>query len=212
MKLIVISDAGVLENEAVIVTKLFEAGLESFHLRKHKISTRKTKAFISAIPAHFHNRIIIHSHHNLARHFNLKGIHLTKTHKKRKFRTWLYIKLIKLKNPSILITTSYDTIGKLFEANTSPYKYNYVFLSPIFESITSKFQGGYTTHSLKSALAKTEYKVIARGGVDINAIEKVNEIGFEGLAFYNSIWKRKDPVGEFNAIVEKFQELKIPIE
>lgn len=53
MKLIVISDAGVLENEAVIVTKLFEAGLESFHLRKHKISTRKTKAFISAIPAHF---------------------------------------------------------------------------------------------------------------------------------------------------------------
>jgi thiamine-phosphate pyrophosphorylase len=211
MKLIVISNSGILENEPAIVTKLFEAGLETFHLRKHKTSTKKTKDFINAIPKHFHNRIIIHSHHNLARLFNLKGIHLTKTHKKRKLRTWIMLKLIKLKNPAIIISTSYDNIGKLFEQQES-YKYNYVFLSPIFESITSKFQGGYTTHSLKSALSKSEYKVIARGGVDINAIEKAHEIGFEGLAFYNSIWKRKDPVAEFNAIVEKFQELKIPIE
>jgi thiamine-phosphate pyrophosphorylase len=211
MKLIVISNSGIMENEAIIVTKLFEAGLETFHLRKHKVSTKKTKDLISAIPAHFHNRIVVHTHHNLARHFRLKGIHLTKTHKKRKFRTWLILKLIKLKNPNILISTSYDTIGKLFEQH-DPYNYNYVFLSPIFESITSKFQGGYTHHSLRSALTKTSYKVIARGGVDIHAIEKAHEIGFEGLAFYNSIWKRKDPVAEFNSIVEKFQELKIPIE
>lgn len=211
MKLIVISNSAMMENEASIITRLFEAGLETFHLRKHKVSTRKTKELISAIPAHFHNRIVIHTHHNLARHYNLKGIHLTKTHKKRKLRTWLILKLIKLKNPNILISTSYDTIGKLFEQPDS-YKYDYVFLSPIFESITSKFQGGYTVHSLRSALSKTSYKVIARGGVDINAIEKANEIGFEGLAFYNSIWKRKDPIGEFNSIVEKFLELKIPIE
>ncbi len=211
MKLIVISTSGIMENEANIVTKLFEAGLENFHLRKHKISTRKTKEFISAIPAHFHNRIIIHSHHNLARQFNLKGIHLTKTHKKRKLRTWIILKLIKLKNPNIIISTSYDTIGKLFEHNKD-YKYDYVFLSPIFESITSKFQGGYTHYSLKSALSKTPYNVVARGGVDITAIEKAYEIGFVGLAFYNSIWKRKNPLAEFNAIVERFQELKIQIE
>lgn len=211
MKLIVISNSGIVENEAIIVTKLFEAGLETFHLRKHKISTKKTKEFISSIPAHFHNRIVVHSHHNLARYFTLKGIHLTKTHKKRRFRTWLMLKLIKLKNPHIIITTSFDTIGKLFETNSN-YNYDYVFLSPIFDSITSKFQGGYTNYSLKSALTKSVHKVIARGGVDINAIEKAHEIGFEGLAFYNSIWKRKDPVAEFNNIIEKFEELKIPIE
>jgi thiamine-phosphate pyrophosphorylase len=211
MKLIVISNSAIMENEATIVTKLFEAGLETFHLRKHKVSTKKTRDLINAIPAHFHNRIVIHTHHNLARHFHLKGIHLTKIHKKRKLRTWFILKLIKLKNPNILISTSYDTIGKLFEHQES-YKYNYVFLSPVFESITSKFQGGYTQHSLRSALTKTSYKVIARGGVDINAIEKAYQIGFEGLAFYNSIWKRKDPVAEFNSIVEKFHELNIPIE
>lgn len=211
MKLIVISSSSTIENEAQIVTKLFEAGLETFHVRKHKLTTKKTKDFISQIPEHFHNRIIIHSHHNLARKFNLKGIHLTKSHKKNKFQTWLSLKILKLRNPNIIITTSYSNIGQLFEKNEH-YNYAYVFLSPIFDSFNSKFQGGFTSHSLKSAIEKTDLKIIARGGVDITTVEKANNIGFYGLAFYSSIWKKKDPIEEFNKIVEKFQELNIPIE
>lgn len=210
MKLIVISSSSSIENETMIVTRLFEAGLETFHLRKHKLSTRKTKEFISQIPVHFHNRIVIHSHHNLARKFNLKGIHLTKSHKKRKFSTWLTLKLIKLKNPNMIITTSYNSIGQILEP--SKYNYAYAFLSPIFDSLSSKFQGGFTEHSLRSAIQKSKLKITARGGVDISAISKAQDIGFDGLAFYSSIWKKKDPLKEFNAIIEKFQELKIPIE
>ena len=101
MKLIVISSSSSLENEAKVITNLFEAGLETFHLRKHKQSTKNTKELLKDIPAHFHNRIIIHSHHKLAYKFNLKGIHLTKTHIKQKFKTWLTVKIIKLKNPEI---------------------------------------------------------------------------------------------------------------
>ncbi|MGQ0828615.1 MAG: thiamine phosphate synthase [Bacteroidota bacterium] len=211
MKLIVISSSSPIENEVNIVTKLFEAGLETFHLRKHKLSTKKTREFISRIPEHFHNRIVIHSHHDLARRFNLKGIHLTKSHKKNNIRTWLSLKILKLKNPHIVTTTSYSSIGQLLETG-GRYKYDYVFLSPIFDSLSSKFQGGFTAYSLKSAIEKTELKVIARGGIDISTIEKAHDIGFDGLAFYSSIWKKKDPLEEFNKAVEKFQELKIPIE
>ncbi len=211
MKLIVISSSSDIENEVQLITKLFEAGLETFHMRKHKLSTKRTKEFINQIPAHFHNRIVIHSHHKLARKYKLKGIHLTKSHKRKKFQTWLSLKLLKLKNPNIIITTSYNNIGQLFEKN-SRYRYDYVFLSPIFDSFSSKFQGGFTAHSLKSAIEKTESKVIARGGVAVSSIEKANEIGFKGLAFYSDIWKKKDPLGEFNKILERFEELKIPIE
>jgi thiamine-phosphate pyrophosphorylase len=211
MKLIVISSSSTIENEAQIITNLFEAGLETFHLRKHKLSTKKTKDLIKSIPLHFHNRIIIHSHHKLAYKFNLKGIHLTKTHIKQKIKTWLIIKIIRLKNPEINITTSYSNIGQLLNINQRR-EYSYVFLSPIFDSLSSKFQGGFTEHSLRSAIQKTTLKVVARGGIDISAIEKGNAIGFDGLAFYSSIWKKKDPVAEFNKIVEKYQELKIPIE
>ncbi|MFL5766049.1 MAG: thiamine phosphate synthase [Bacteroidia bacterium] len=211
MKLVVISSSANVENEAKIITSLFEAGLECFHLRKHKLSTRDTKEILNAIPEHFHDRIIIHSHHKLARKYNLRGIHLTKSHIKKRFRTWFIVRLIQLRNPGIMITTSFNTIGQLFEKNHN-YNYNYVFLSPIFDSLNSKFQGGFTEHSLRSAIQKTPFKVIARGGVDANAIEKANQIGFSGLAFYSSIWKKKDPLAEFNKMVEKFQDLKIPIE
>jgi thiamine-phosphate pyrophosphorylase len=211
MQLIVISSSSTLENEAQIITNLFEAGLETFHLRKHKLSTKKTKELLKDIPAHFHNRIIIHSHHKLAYKFNLKGIHLTKTHIKQKFKTWLTIKIIKLKNPEIKITTSFSNIGQILNTEQK-YHYSYVFLSPIFDSLNSKFQGGFTEHSLKSAIQKSQLKVVARGGVDINIIEKAKDINFDGMAFYSCIWKKKDALAEFNKLVEKFQELKIPIE
>lgn len=211
MQLIVISSSRSIENETQIVTKLFEAGLETYHLRKHKLSTKQMKEFIKAIPSHFHNRIVIHSHHNLTRKFKLKGIHLTKSHLKRKFKTWFFIKLIKINNPSIAITTSFGTIGSLLELKQD-YDYTYAFLSPIFDSLTSRFQSGFTEHSLKSAISKTKIKTVARGGVDISAIEKANTIGFSGVAFYSAIWKKKNPVEEFNKIIEKFQELNIPIE
>src|ERR1041384_3209955 len=100
MKLVIISSSASIENEAKIITSLFEAGLENFHLRKHKLSTRATKELLSEIPAHFHNRIILHSHHSLARKFKLRGIHLTKSHIKKKYRTWFLIRLIRLKNPA----------------------------------------------------------------------------------------------------------------
>jgi len=211
MKLIVISNSGQVDNEVEIVTQLFEAGLETFHIRKHKLSTRKMKEFIAAIPSHFHNRIVIHSHHKLARKFRLKGIHLTKSHKKKKWRTWLSLKLIRLRNPGVILTTSYSTIGQVL-ATKQDYNYDYVFLSPIFDNFNSKFQGGFTEHSLKSALQKTSLKIVARGGVDIVSVEHAERIGFAGMAFYSSLWKKKDPVAEFNNVVEKFQELKIAIE
>ena len=211
MKLIVISSSKTVENEAAIVTKLFESGLETYHLRKHKFSTYTMKQFLKNIPVHFHNRINIHSHHDLARKFKLKGIHLTKSHKKNAVKTWVTIKVLRFVNPDLEITTSFNNIGQLLDKK-SEYDYSYVFLSPVFDSMNSKFQSGFTEHSLSSALKKTKLKVIARGGVDLDAIEKGEKIGFNGLAFYSALWKKKEPNAEFTKVIEKFKELNIPIE
>jgi len=211
MKLIVVSNSSMMENEAKILINLFEMGLETLHLRKPRLSTKKTKDLLKSIPEKYHNRIVLHSHHNLARKFNVKGIHLTKVHKKKKFKTKFNIWLIRTKRPNITISTSYSTIGDILELHFD-YNYSYVFLSPIFDSLTSRFQGGFTEFSLKSALAKSKLKIIARGGVDFNAIEKAKEIGFAGVALNSNLWKAKNPIDEFNKMAEKFQELHIPIE
>lgn len=206
MKLIVISASEKRENEAHIITKLFENGLENFHLRKPKMSTRSLKELISEIPSQFHNRIIIHTHHKLARHFKLKGIHLTKTHLKRRFKTRLTMMMIGFKNPGIIKSRSFNKISSLFEEEIN---YDYVFLSPVFDSLTSKYQSGFTEHTLRSSLEKTKFNVIARGGIALSSIEKARDLGFKGVALYSFIWKKPDPVAEFLKVIDRCKELGI---
>lgn len=209
MKIIVISNSEPIENETEIITKLFENGLETFHLRKPKYSTKQLKNYIKKIPAHFHNRIIIHSHHNLARKFDLRGIHITKAHRRKKIKTWLNLTLLKLKKPNAVVSTSHSRLSGLFEEDG---KFDYVFLSPVFDSLSGRYQAGFTEQGLRSAVEKISFKVIARGGVDANCIEKAKNIGFAGIALFSSIWKKADPVFEFNKVAERCLSLGIKIE
>jgi thiamine-phosphate pyrophosphorylase len=206
MKIIVISSSDKKENEPQLVTKLFELGVDTFHLRKPKFTTRELASWIEAIPAHFHNRIVIHSHHKLAIKYELKGIHLTRIHKKRKFRQWFIMQRIRMKGKQIVVSTSFRKLANLYEEESS---YSYVFLSPIFDSLSGKFQSGFNEFSLKAAIEKTPHKVIARGGMDLSKIEKVAEIGFYGMAFYSTVWKSADPVESMVSIFEKLRELGI---
>src|SRR4051812_42975580 len=106
MKIILISPSKTIEDEPRIATELFEHGLETLHLRKPSMRTKEMRAYLDAIPAHFHHRIIIHSHHNLVRKYALRGIHLTHEHHKKKIRLWFRLKFLKLRNPNLLVTTS----------------------------------------------------------------------------------------------------------
>lgn len=206
MKLILISSSDKKENEPELVTKMFELGVDCFHLRKPKYTTRELSDYIKAIPAHFHNRIIIHSHHKLALRYELKGIHLTRIHKKRKLRQWFIMQRLRMKRKKIVVSVSFRKLANLYEEKDT---YSYVFLSPIFDSLSGKFQSGFNEFSLKAAIEKTPHKVIARGGMDLERLEKVKEIGFYGIAFYSTVWKSADPFNAMVKIIEKFRALGI---
>lgn len=207
MKLIVLSPStGEPEKEAVIITQLFEHGLDTFHLRKPRYSTRELREYIESIPARFHNRIVIHSHHLLALKYNLKGIHITRTHFKRKYRLWFNLRLLKMKRPDITISTSYRKLASLYEEKNI---FDYVFLAPIFDSISGKFQAGYSEHSLRAAIQKTPFKIIARGGIDFSKVQKVSEVGFAGLTLNSSLWKSDKPLEEFTRVLDEFRKLNL---
>lgn len=208
MKLILISSSGESDVEVQQVIQMFENGLQHFHIRKPKFSTNQLKKYIEEYPSKYHDRMIIHSHHLLARKFNLKGIHLSREHKATIAKTWLKLKWIQIKNPKLKVTTSFTTLAKLFETEAN---FDYVFLSPIFDSLTSKYQSGFTPATLKSSLAKSPFKVIARSGIELDKIEEVYSLGFDGAALYSSVWKKSDPVGSFTAFVKKCQELNIEL-
>ena len=210
MKIIVISPSKIKENEVKNVVQMFELGLETYHLRKPKFSTQQLKEYIQLIPKHFHNRIVIHSHHNLARHYNLQGVHYTKKHLENNFRNWWREKLLRLSTSNFIKTTSHGKLASLYDEED--INFDYVFLSPIFDTITGKYQSGYYEDSIKAAIQKTGKKVIARGGVDITRIEKANELGFYGVAFYSSLWEKENPVEEYLKVINRCKELGIPVE
>src|SRR6478735_786042 len=97
MRLIVITPSKDVPDEQTLVTKMFESGLKTLHLRKPKHSTAQMMDYIKEIPKHFHNRIVIHSHHKLALKFNLKGIHLSRTHLSKQWRYWFVRARLRLK-------------------------------------------------------------------------------------------------------------------
>jgi len=198
MKLIVLSSPKNNPAEPEIVTQFFKNGLEIFHLRKPRFSQKEMERYLNLIPGEFFNRIVIHSYHKLAVKYNLRGIHLTRRHRKQKFKTWLKTKYVKSKNPDITITASFHSLESLFEDQSN---YDYVFLSPIFDSISKgNYQGRFSGHNLEVTLSKTQQKVLALGGVDIDKLAEIKEMNFAGMVLHGAIWQSKDPVEAFRNI------------
>jgi thiamine-phosphate pyrophosphorylase len=211
MKLIVISNNKPFENEEKILTDLFESGLDTLHLRKPRMSTKGLLNLIDKIPQHFHNRIIIHSHHNLITKFDLKGIHLSKGHlrtlRKTKWKLWLLSFRKPLKN--LCLTTSFSQLHSVYEPASFDYKY--FFLNPIFDPLSGKLQNGFHEQGLKAANEKSGKKLIARGGVDLSKIERIHQLGFEGFALNSSLWNNSNPLNYFMNVVEECKRLGITI-
>ncbi len=209
MKLVIISPSERKDSELPYLLNMFEQGLPTYHLRKKKFSTRELKNFIAEIPEKYHKRIVIHTHHELAMRFNLKGVYISRSHKKRKLRTSMGMAWFKLRKRKLQVSATFRSIEDILDYNP---KYDYVFLSPVFDSLSGNFQAGFSEYTLKLTLQQTKYKVIVRGGASSDNIQKSHELGFAGVAMHSSIWKAKNPLQEFLKVKEKFNELKIPME
>lgn len=199
MKLIVVSSSKNRTDEAKVMNELFESGLNNYHLRKPLMSTQDMAKIIEAVPEHFHDRIIIHSHHKLAGRYGLKGIHLTGIHRRRKFSTWLRMRMLKMKNDALLVTTSFHKLGHVY---TNKDSYDYAFLGSIFDRLTDNFHAGYNEHSLRAVIEKTELPLIARGGTTVDTIKRCHELGFSGIAFASAIWDSPSPLETWKNILD----------
>ena len=200
MKLIVLSRNKIHKSEIGLLQHMFENGLETFHLRKPGSTTKEIEAYLNEIPQKYLNRVVLHSKHHLAPKYSLKGIHLTRKHRKSKLKTWIYVKYLKAKHPALTVSTSFHSLNSLIEHGR---KYEYVFLSPIFKSISKKnYEGKFKDLNLAVAFEKLSRNIIALGGVDLDKIPKVHEMGFQGAAVLGSIWTSADPVEKFKKINE----------
>lgn len=198
MKLILITPPNYFVEEDKIITALFEEGLDILHLRKPDTTPIYAERLLTLIPEQYHKRIVVHDHFYLKDEYRLKGIHLNN------------------RNPDIPhnykghISCSCHSLEEVKERKRA---FDYVFLSPVFDSISKlNYNAIYTDKELKQAhkAGVIDKKVIALGGIDTDNIAKVKKIGFGGVAILGALWNKFDlcNTNDYKDLIEHFKKLK----
>lgn len=192
-ELVVITSEKDFPKEAEVICNLFTKGLKTLHIRKPNASLNELRDYISNIPKPFHKRIVIHSHYQLAKEFKLKGIHLTEKARKVKFRA----------NDLKIVSASFHSTTDILKSRR---KYEYVFLSPVFDSISKQgYTSNFTNDELTLFLKKTKQHVIALGGISDKNIQAVKKLNFSGTAALGYIWESKNPLERYKKLFLKIK-------
>ncbi len=210
MKLVVITQSQKSDTEIANIIQMFEAGLETLHVRKNRFSTNELNEYIKEIPAHFHNRIIIHSHHKLALKYDLKGFHFTSTHLKHNYKLWWNTRMIYLRKPHLIKSISYKRIADLY--GEQKVKTDYCFLGTMFHNVSGELYSGFYPETVRAAIQKSGRQIIARGGVNEKSVELAHQLGFYGVALYGHLWKSTSPFEKYIEFVRYCKDNNIPIE
>ena len=200
MEIIVFTQPEYWDYEQKVIEHFFKAGLKTLHIRKPEYSTEQMMEYIEKIPKKYRDRLVIHSHHELAVQYGLKGIHITEGHRKEK--KWLDIKLFfyRVFRPKLTISTSFHSLSSFRKVKR---KYNYVILSPVFDSISKKdHKPTFPLSKIEETVSKTKYNVVAVGGIDENNLLTAQQMGFYGVGLLGSIWKDDYPEEKLKRILE----------
>ena len=178
-----------IDHESLAVTRLFQCGLQRLHLRKPESSEEEIRALLQDIPACYLNRIVIHEHFSLLNEFQLCGVHLNR------------------RNPSAPegwdghISISCHSLEELAEkkqqgyvfANGKRKHYDYLSLSPIFDSVSKKgYNSAFTAEQLMRAKAEgiIDQRVMALGGITAENVAQALDFGFGDVMVLGDAWKK----------------------
>lgn len=170
-----------IENEANYINQLFEAGLDLLHLRKPDSRIEDCERLLQEINPKWYSGIVVHDHFSLCGKYHLHGIHLNR------------------RNHQVpdgfqgSLSRSCHSFEEVTEAQKEGV-FSYVFLSPIFDSISKKgYKHCFANKDLEDAGNNgiIDKKVIALGGVIPQFIPQLRAWNFGGAAFLGDIWNRR---------------------
>lgn len=198
MKLILLTTPTFFVEEPVILNALFAEGLDVLHLRKPGGEPLFCERLLRLIDRQWHKQIVVHDQFYLQSEFHLKGIHLNS------------------RNPTPptnfqgSISRSCHTLAEVSEWKQ---KCNYVFLSPIFDSISKKgYSAAFTPQALEMAAddGTIDKRVVALGGIEPSNISLTRAYGFGGIAILGGLWRHFDfhASSSFHDIIGKFKQMR----
>lgn len=190
MKLAVITTPAFFGGEEELVRRLFDSGLERLHLRKPGATREELVRFLDSLRASDRARIVLHDHFRLCLRYGCAGVHLNS------------------RNPSLPAELEGVSVSRschsLEELGTWKESCNYLFLSPIYDSISKE---GYGSAFPREELEKAresgllDSRVYALGGVSLEHIDELRGLGFGGVAVLGALWQSSDPVACLRALL-----------
>ena len=196
--MILITEPDFIPDEEKFITAFFNEGLEILHLRKPEATALQMHELISKIDEKFHSRIMIHSHYELFETFKIRGVHFTEN-SKGQIRSYEKVQCKK----SL-------AVHELSDLKCVDNSIDYVFLSPLFSSVSKAgYSKQWNFESIKAELSEyRNFKVMALGGITLDNVKQVKELGFDDFALLGSIWEPVKSGCELSHVIEIFNRFQ----
>jgi len=193
--LIVLTSEQEIPNEAMLLNRLFEAGLEVLHLRKPFKNYEEHVAYLNLIKKEYYHRIVVHHFHELVIAFHLKGIHFKEQKRKELVENGRrYFNGLKMLGKTIS-----SSFHEPEELENCAFEFDYHFLSPVFTSISKKgYEGrGFDVNHIDKI-------IIGMGGINTETINETVKLGYKGVGVLGGIWNTENPVHSFIQLNRKY--------
>ena len=182
MKWIVVTQPYEVSREAQLIERLLDMGVDYLHLRRPQMGVEGYESLLQSIPSSLHPRLTLHDHFELSERYEVGGLHLNSRQDSI---------------PDTFCGRVSRSCHLLQEVEEWKSHVDYLFLSPIFDSISKSDYRAAFTHeelSVASACGLIDDKVVALGGVKLDNIPYLRQLGFGGVALLGDVWQRIDNV------------------
>lgn len=168
--------------EKQIITSLLQSNtIEYFHIRKPEFDKKQMLHWFEDLPLEIRKRLSVHDCTELAKELQIGGVHLNQRNN--------YEIPIGFQGR---ISRSCHTLAEVRQWKT---KCDYVFLSPIYDSISKEgYESRFSKTELKKAVEQgvIDRNVFALSGVNFERLAELKEIGFTSAAMLGCLWQEKE--------------------
>ena len=198
MKLIILTKATFFVEEDKILTTLFEEGMDNLHLYKPDSEPVYSERLLTLLSEDYYRIIIVHDHFYLREEFGLKGIHLNTADAELPYGYKGHFSC---------------TCHSIAELHDAKKKADYVFLKTIFDSQSNpQDKQTISEEELREASRKglIDKHVYAMGGINLDNIRQMRDLGFGGVVICGDLWNRFNIHQEqdYKDLISHFQKLQ----
>ncbi|MDE5730534.1 MAG: thiamine phosphate synthase [Alistipes sp.] len=196
MRLIAVTEPTFRADEPEAIRLLLDEGIDRIHLRKPGSDECRMRRLVESLPGECFPRLTLHDHLPLAVEYGIGGVHLSGRNPEPPARF------------GGLLSRSCHSLRELAACREE----DYLFLSPIFDSISKAgYRAGFSARELSEAACAGVItgRTVALGGIRPEHLPALREYGFGGAALLGYLWQSPSPAEMVRRIakLKRYNEL-----